>query len=267
MIYEVSSEEFVELRPLFQPLPDYLPFCAAVLAGTQAGQIWVDDLAHPTVGFMLTRGVWSYLAGESNNVKFNVALQKAITNREIVYKDAFGLLLCCSENWEGALTAVFPQQPMPYERRRYVCRTFENKWQTALPDGFVLQQIDRSLTAVSDLPEDVQSVIDACGPDDDPIEKGFGFVVLRENHVAAHAVVDCIVDGIGDVGLVTEEPYRRQGLATVTSAAAIEFGLVNGLRAINWDCDAENTGSLRTAEKLGFELDRTHTMYFVNFNA
>ncbi|KAA3664470.1 MAG: GNAT family N-acetyltransferase [Chloroflexi bacterium] len=265
MIYELKQDEFERTRPFFHPLAAYLPFCAAVLSGTQPGRIWVDDPKQPTAGFMLTRDVWSYLAGSPQNEAFNNALQNAISEREIVDEKAFGLLLCCTEAWGEALTAVFPHPPTPYKRHRYLCHTFNNQWQDLLPDGFSLQQIDHSLKSLPNLPEDVQSVIDCCGPDDDPMQKGFGFVVLRENQVAAHVVVDCIVNRLGDVGLVTEEPFRRRGLATVASAAAIEYGLSHGLNTINWDCDAQNEGSIRTAEKLGFQLDSTHTMFFVKF--
>ena len=265
MIYELTQSEFERTRPFFHPLAAYLPFCAAVLAGAQLGRIWVDDPAQPRTGFMLTRDVWSYLAGSPQNQAFNEALLQAILTREIVTERAIGLLLCCTREWEGALTAVFPQQPIPYERRRYLCRSFQNRWRDELPDGFRLQPIDASLQALSNVPEDVQSMLAQGSPEDDPLQKGFGFVVLREHQIAAHAVVDCIVDGIGDIGLVTEEPYRRSGLATAVSAAAVEFGLSNGLQAINWDCDAQNEGSVRTAEKLGFQLDRTHVMHFVSF--
>jgi tetratricopeptide (TPR) repeat protein len=98
------------------------------------------------------------------------------------------------------------------------------------------------------------------------MQKGFGFVALHQGQVVAHAVIDCIVDGVGDVGLVTAEEYRRRGLATITSAAAVEYGLSHGLELVNWDCSAGNIGSLRTAEKLGFESERDHTLYLVVFD-
>jgi tetratricopeptide (TPR) repeat protein len=71
---------------------------------------------------------------------------------------------------------------------------------------------------------------------------------------------------VGDVGLVTAQDYRRRGLATITSAAAVEYGLSHGLALVNWDCSAGNIGSVRTAKKLGFERERDHTLYLVVFD-
>jgi GNAT superfamily N-acetyltransferase len=79
----------------------------------------------------------------------------------------------------------------------------------------------------------------------------FGFVSLHNELIVAHAVIDCIVDGVGDISLVTAEDFRRLGLATITSATVVEYGLSHGLALLNWDSSAGNIGSLRTAEKQG----------------
>jgi GNAT superfamily N-acetyltransferase len=79
----------------------------------------------------------------------------------------------------------------------------------------------------------------------------FGFVALHNKQIVAHAVIDCIVEGVGDVGLVTAGDFRRLGLATITSATVVEYGLSHGLALLNWDSSAGNIGSLRTAEKQG----------------
>lgn len=96
----------------------------------------------------------------------------------------------------------------------------------------------------------------------------FGFVAIGEEaaEVAAWATVDFIASGMGDVGMVTQEAYRRRGLAAATTGAALDYGLSHGLSLINWTTAEENIGSIRTAEKLGFEWVDDYVMYYLVFD-
>jgi GNAT superfamily N-acetyltransferase len=99
-----------------------------------------------------------------------------------------------------------------------------------------------------------------------PAFQDYGFVAIVDDQVASWATVDGIVEGFGDAGLFTQPRYRRRGLATAVSAAAVEHGLAQGLQAINWTCAADNVPSIRVAEKLGFERQTDYTLYFMAFD-
>ena len=58
--------------------------------------------------------------------------------------------------------------------------------------------------------------------------------------------------------LDTEE-YRRKGLATVVSAALVEYGLKQGLTP-QWD--AANSVSVKLAEKLGYNNPQPYDVFF-----
>jgi RimJ/RimL family protein N-acetyltransferase len=219
---------------------------------------------------LITRDVWGFLAGDVDNDAFNRALNEAIFARKVVGKEAPVLYLHCHpQDWNGQLEVVFkPRPPIGFARRRYIGRALTYDWRANVPEGFTVQIADASLLERPglELPDDVRKVLEMCGPDEDPAQKGFGFVAWRNGKIAAHVVVDCIVGSAGDVGLVTAEEYRRRGLATVTAAAAMEYGLSHGLTLINWDCAESNLGSLRTAEKLGFQRERDHKLYLLDFD-
>jgi RimJ/RimL family protein N-acetyltransferase len=270
MIHALNKTDYEKARPLFQPLTAYLLFCAGVLEGKYPGRVFVDDLAQPRTAFLITRDMWCFLAGDPHNDAFNHALNTAILAREVVGEDVSMLLLHCHpQDWGGQLATVFdPRLPIAHPRRRYIGRELRYDWRANMPQGFTVRRADSSLLERPglEIPEDVRNVLETCGPGDDPAQKGFGFVALHQGQIVAHAVVDCIVGGAGDIGLVTHEDYRRRGLATVTSAAAMEYGLAHGLNMINWDCGEHNAGSLRTAEKLGFERERDHTLYLWDFD-
>ncbi|TKI92441.1 GNAT family N-acetyltransferase, partial [Bacillus cereus] len=67
-------------------------------------------------------------------------------------------------------------------------------------------------------------------------------------------------DGI-EIEVATDHNHRREGLATVVSAALILDCLENG-KYPNWD--AANTTSAKLAEKLGYEFDKAYDTYFVD---
>ena len=119
----------------------------------------------------------------------------------------------------------------------------------------------REDTMIEQVRDHVKKLLDV----DDPLKQGFGFVAVWDGQVAAHAMVDFIYGKEGDIGLFTQQTHRRKGLAPITSAAAIEYGLANGLERIWWDCHTENAGSVRTSEKLGLVHDHDYMMHYFDF--
>ena len=67
MIYKLGPTDYWKIRPLFKPMAKVLTFCRAALEGVQEGQVFVDNLAHPTAALMITWDVWGYLAGDPYN--------------------------------------------------------------------------------------------------------------------------------------------------------------------------------------------------------
>lgn len=64
---------------------------------------------------------------------------------------------------------------------------------------------------------------------------------------------DFIAAGAGDLGFFAQPEYRRHSLGSIAASAALEHGFAIGLGQVNWTCDADNPGSVCTAEKLDLE--------------
>ena len=271
----LPPSDYAKVETFFRPL-QHLLFCKAILHGTMAGQVYVDDLDQPRSAFALTRDIWGYLAGEARNAAFNQALGQALFERQVISPEAFGLIFAiASEDWKAHFPLIFGKfEPIPGRRLHYTARTPVNQArpaQTGLPAGYEMHPIDAGLMRRRDLdlPEDVRRLGQSLQDKPQDVQNGFGYVVLHQGKAgpawAAHAVVDCVVDGEGDIGLETAEAHRRKGLAAAVSAAAIDYGLSNGLRTVVWDCAANNLPSVRTAQRLGLGLDGEHWLYFVDY--
>jgi RimJ/RimL family protein N-acetyltransferase len=269
MIHELTAANYDRVDTLYEPLR-FMPFCAGVLERSHDGRVFVDDLQSPRTAFMLTWGCWGYLAGDPDNAGFLRALNEALFSKAFLDEGAWGLFLSCPpDGWKEALAAVCaPHPPIALPRRHYVARSTGDDRQVSVPEGYVLRRMDRSLLDLGGiaLPGDVTKMIDVIDWDAEVVDKGCGFVAVYDGQIAAHAMIDCVVGDVGEIGLFSDPAHRRRGLATATSAATIAYGLAHGLSTVVWDCYEHNAGSVRTAEKLGLERERDRTMYYFHFD-
>jgi GNAT superfamily N-acetyltransferase len=272
MIHELTAASYDMVKPLYEPLA-FMPFCAGVLEGCHDGRVYVDDVRQPRTAFMLTWGCWGFLGGDPDNAGFLQALNEALYAKAFLGEHAWGLFMSCPPNgWTESLAAVCaPRPPIELPRRHYVARSGAIAgagWQANVPQGYLLRRMDRSLLDLPGmaLPGDVTKMIDAINWDADVVDKGCGFVAVCDDQVVAHAMIDCVVGDVGEIGLFTHPAHRRRGLATATSAACIAYGLAHGLSTVVWDCYEHNAGSVRVAEKLGLEREFDRTMYSLLFD-
>ncbi|MBN1582487.1 MAG: GNAT family N-acetyltransferase [Anaerolineae bacterium] len=269
MIDTLDKNDYDRVSSLFQPFEGFQPFCTAVLAGIHPGWIFVDDLDRPHTAFLNHKDSWCYLAGDPANTAFNRALNEAIWQKEAIKADVPVLLLtCASDGWDAAMAAILsPREPIATRRRCYTCQQVRIDWRLGVPEEFTVRQIDESLLDL-DLPGEVRDFVEKCRDTDSPDFQDYGFVAIdkAKKRVVSWATVDAIVCGVGDVGLHTLPDYRRRGLATATTGAALAHGLAHGLTAIVWTCAESNVPSFRTAEKLGLARKADYTLYYMAFD-
>ena len=273
MLYEMQSDKFESVHPLFAGLR-FQPFCTAVLAELRAGRVFVDNRENPQTAFVSREDSWCFLAGKADNTAFNQTLNRAIFERDAVPASVPALLLTCdSENWNGSIDAIFaPYSPVSMPRRHYICHTVSFDWRAHLPAGFTVQQMSDTVFSRSELhiPDEIRETWEQWHTHTHPDFRDFGFVAIHEDPAApaivSWATIDAVVDGMGDVGLFTVDKYRRCGLAAATSGAAVDYGLSHSLSEISWTCAEDNLGSIRTAEKLGFERQSDYKLYYLAFD-
>jgi len=265
----LEPQQFPRVEPLFHELAGQHLFCGGVLSGKYPGQIVVDNVERPRSALMIKGGMWCYLGGDAGNRAFNRALSEALTAKQWVGADAWGLLFINpGEKWRKVLYGLAPERtPIFTPRKVYAADAEHFAAPPPLPGEFALHAMDESLRGYvdGDLPEDVTNVLALRAGSDDPDRAACGYVAVCERACAAWAMVDCIVGDHGEIGLFTADAYRRRGLAAAVSGATIRYGLNHGLSAIHWDVVAYNAPSIRLAEKHGlkfiFEYDQALIVY------
>ncbi len=266
MIYELNEADYEKVRPLFQALEYHLT-SAAVLDGNCPGKVFVDDPASPQTAFVFSPE-GCYLAGNPANDAFNRALNNAIYAGEAFDEKVDALFFVCHpEGWRERLTVVLdPRPPIKMPRRHYVCRELKYDWRADVPDGYAVHRINEPLLNRPGLriPDHVTNWMkNNWGSTADFLQRGFGLVTIHTDEAVSWSLADCISGDGCEIGIRTLPAYRRRGLAAVTAAAAVDHAFSLGLSLVGWQCPEDNLGSIRTAERVGFEKERDYTMYYV----
>jgi RimJ/RimL family protein N-acetyltransferase len=273
MIHKLKERDYLRVQPLFEELGWNL-ITRAVIEGTSPGKIYVDRDESPSTAFMCTVEGY-YLAGAENNDAFNTAVNELIFERlfagDTIRKDETDVAIGFHPNsWAHRMPLIFRgRDPLITQRRHYVCTELKLGWSDHVPAGFQIQRIDEKLLRTPHLavPEHIASWMRTnWGSTSDFFRRGFGFCTLHDQRVVSWSLADCVSGRACEIGIHTHEDYRRQGLATLTAAATVDYSLSRGLSQVGWHCDEYNLGSIGVAEKVGFKLERKYIQYYACAN-
>jgi len=275
MMQELKSGEFEKVRSLYREF-DYSLSVLAAIEGNNPGRIFVDDVINPQTSLALT--VEGYLlVGDSDNPGTNKKLGNFIKDKifsgEIYVNGDWSMSLAVHpEDWEARLPELIPTHELErIERYHYLCREVKYNWREGLPEGYTVRRVDRALLNDKRIifPDPLGEWMDFEGTwwtKDNFLARGISFGVIKEGKILAWCTPDCTADDRIDVGVITHPSHRRKGLAAAVVAAAVEECFNQGFNAIGWHCNADNIGSRKTAEKVGFKQNRKYRYYYFMYD-
>jgi GNAT superfamily N-acetyltransferase len=250
---------------------DFQLIVTGVIEHTSPGRVLVDNPDHPTSCFLST-AEGCFLAGNPNNNVFNIELGKYIHERMSAAKtdpaDELELIFNVSPTeWTTQFATIFPAKtPTLIPRRYYTCTQLQ--WKQPVPNTFTIKHITPSLLANPNIsiPDHIPSWITSnWGSQEAFMEHGFGFTMLHQNQLVSWSLADCVSGNRCEIGIQTLPEYRRQGLATHTAAASVDYALQHGFTQIGWHTSEDNIGSIKVAEKVGFQRSTEYTWYLFRF--
>jgi RimJ/RimL family protein N-acetyltransferase len=276
MINELEPSQFERVRPLFRGLSYHLAIFSTI-EGNSPGRIWVDHPRHPQTALVwdMVEGGF-YLAGFEGDDEVNQALNRCI--RQQIYPAARQLphtldfvMNYFPDTWESKFDVVLRDTaPMKHYRQHFTFKQLKVDWKSQLSPGFVMTQVDENLlarTGLKNMDHVSRWVLGSWQSVDNFMEKGFGFCLLYgDDAIASWCIADYVAGKAYEMGIHTDEDYRRRGLATLTVAAAVEYCLARGATEIGWHCWSSNVASAATARKVGFEQTIEHPVYHAWYN-
>lgn len=254
MIHELTAGDYPRVRALVAGLTYHLSI-QAVIDGTVAGRIWVDDARAPQATFIMTPE-GQYLAGDSDTPTFVQALAELLLTMPTVN------VTYSPDTWESTFPALLAGKfARPYARHYYTLRHFLlPDWRARIPPEYEMVRVDQAFLARQDLVH-LDNVREWTSSWTDFARDGFGFCLIHNDTIVSHCIVDCVSGSACEVGIKTHHDYRRRGLGTLTVAATVEYALSHHLPTIGWHCWANNRGSQRVAEKVGFGFVGAYVHY------
>ncbi len=253
---KIETNRFHRVAALFHDVADVHLSIAAVGHGTAPGEIYVDSLDDPSVGFVRTPE-GEYVVGDVACEGAYPALQALIPEEAyLTYHPA---------NWESVLPRIWTN---PVARRH---PRLHLRWQRPapvikrppLPKGFDVVAIDEEFLARTDLRnhEEITARVKSWLSVDFFLQTGFGFCVINDDAIVSRCVADCVLGDKCEIGVGTDPHYRNQGMAFAAVTAAIEHCLSRGITHIGWHCLRSNTPSRSLAEKAGFDIVAEYSAY------
>ncbi len=82
--------------------------------------------------------------------------------------------------------------------------------------------------------------------------KGFGTVAVIDMRIICWCTAEYVSKSKCGIGIEVIDEFQNKGIATATAAHFLEHCLNQDIVA-HWECDKDNIGSVRVAEKVGFE--------------
>lgn len=229
--------------------------CYTVMQGL-GGSAWVDDRSNLT-GAALVYGDLCFLLGE------------AVENAEVellnILKKSdktWSIFVPNSESWDKALE----EETTFTKNERYLIKKKQEPFNKELLESyakrdlgdFQVKQIDAYWYQKALGEEWSKDLCSNFATAEDYVKHGLGFVIVKDDKVAAGISSYAYYDKGIEIEIDTKEEFRKRGFATVLGATMILECMKRGLYP-HWD--AANMVSVRTAKKLGYEYDRPYNAY------
>ena len=230
------------LPDLFDPDIPNGPMLFGILEGRLPGRALADDGAAPRIAAVQDAQGIAFVSRTTSQSEFDAALHGL--RREAMV----GLIWPSTD--DGPVTPEAPAQAMDrlgFGPIQTASPRLEDL-RAALPAGIDVRSMDAELLARCEWRELVEA---AYGSIDAFLDQGLGLCLMRDDEILAEAYAPFIGRGVAEVGVVTAEAHRGQGLAA-TAIACLTERLDERDLAMYWSCDTSNDASVRVAGKLGF---------------
>jgi len=254
----LNPGDYAKLTPLTPPLGYHLVL-QSVIQGRTPAYAYIDRLNQPQVAFLWKRGKAWLLGSPTDPVIGDLTLT---LNQEFYpYLRSHGadrFRLHYDGRWGSSLGDAFPGlDRREYQRSHFHLDAAGKNWDTQLPPGFRIAEIDEALLSsvygnIERVREETVSERDSV---EDFLEKSIGYAALEGDEIVSWCMSEYNTGDRCELGIETVEEYQRRGLATQVARAVIGHAMRRGIRRIGWHCWTENIPSVKTALRIGFDFD------------
>jgi GNAT acetyltransferase len=239
------------IRGLFDPCHPTAIRCQAVLGSGNAGRIFVDNLQKPHSCFVWEQDDGTLYQGgqvDGQMLHHMVATLRQDSLVALGFRDGDPALEQFPPEPDAGAECVELERPAGGSDLSAYLK---------LPQGFTVHRMGRELLEKSPR---LDETLHRYGNLDRYLETGMDVCILRGDEFVCEAGADMEINGVREVGVVTEHAYRGgRGFGTLVTAHLLQWCDELGCSTY-WDCVRLNIGSLKIARKLGFCNERPYKL-------
>lgn len=246
-MYKLEQENFKKVISLIESNNELSVF--SVVYGIIPGEIFVNDLNHPTSALIKTCEC-NLLAGNIGDVGPNFTISEEIDFWDPITPDTY--------QWNSVIPNAHTNKFVRKYQRRHYTLNIENKLNhiSGLPEGYNLEPVIPANLRLNQYENSHKLLgwLENWGSDEAFIEHGAGCYVRKGNIIVSWSISDCSFQDKIAIGVHTDERYRKNGFGILAVNETIKMCFSKGFKSIDWLCTDINKGSIAIAEKLGFSL-------------
>lgn len=252
---------------------------AGVVAGNNAGRVWVDNLGNPSSAIVWSDGLecFQFMDHEPDQdfaKELGTFIETTII-RFLKEKELYSFEFAAdTEEWYPIVYNALSGREIK-ENWQYVYRSMAycqiNDKDTFLPKPYCLHQIDRSLllsvkneNMVSNPEFLIDYIEQFWGSVENYLSSGHGYAAVDGEKIVSFGITSFLYDKTYSIGVETLEQHRRKGLAGTLVKILLKELYSKGYN-IWWDCMDSNIASQKTAESAGLILDHKYKVCWFDF--
>ena len=227
--------------------------CLGVLSGALRGRVLVDDPLHPTRALLqeTTYGT-IYLSGAWTPQTVATAISDLRQHGEVMIglwpNDPRVALLPADTDYVGTVHDFYDHPPTSVLAPLTATR----------PADCELRPLD-AINFDSLIEKD--ALLATYGTRESALQTVLGCCLFYDGINVCEAVTGPLIAGFREIGIITRQTYRGRGYALLTCAALLQMCDAHGVQSF-WNCNGDNLPSLALARRLGYQRERTYTLYY-----
>jgi hypothetical protein len=243
-MFELPAEHFGRVMPLFDEAQPNSTMIFSTLARRTLGRAFVDHVEHPANCLLVMD--FQHFSFTHDSVD-PVWLYESVA----ALRQQFGFLL----NWSPQMAETIAPPPdfaRVYEGHEFL--EYTPQGDLHVPSNRQVRRIDGALLQRCEWRD---GMLSAFGSVENFLANGAGVCVMDGEAICSEAYAVFLGAGKFEIGIVTNERYRKQGNAYLACKALLETIEPLGYPPY-WSYFGNNVGSAATAIKLGFGAQRDY---------
>lgn len=221
------------------------------------GHIYADDKDSPNSA-MAILGDFCFFAGQPN--------KELVSFQPEWFTQDFIIMIPQNQQWADAIEDCYANRAKKVTRyamkkeRNVFDRQYLGDIVRELSDEYSIARINEEIFHICQKTEWCRDLVSQYADWQTYEQIGLGFIIRKDGQIVAGASSYSSYQGGIEIEIDTKQEYRRKGLGLVCGAKLVLECLDRGGYP-SWD--AQNTGSMLLAEKLGYHLDYEYAAYEV----